>query len=269
MLGSFAAPGAVCAGSPAAVAANADAVLVCVLDTAAVRDVVLGPGGVVEAARPGALLVDHSTATPIPTSDMAAELERRAGMPWINAPVSGGPGFARERRLTIMAGGAEAAFDRVLPIMSACAARVTRMGPVGSGQATKVINQAISGVGYVLMAEVLRPAEASGLDTARIPECLAGGHVTAPCCTVPILRCWRAIPKMLARNFDPPASLARQMLKDLDNVAKEAVRLNLDLPLVKTARKRFARYVESGGSGVETASIYNAYRPWVAGRGYR
>jgi 3-hydroxyisobutyrate dehydrogenase len=252
VLARFAERGATIAENPAEVAAKADIVFVCVLDTAAVHDVVLGPAGVAEAARPGAILVDHSTAMPIPTIEMAAELDRRTGMHWIDAPVSGGPAFARERRLTVMAGGEEAALGRVRALMDAYAARVTRMGPVGAGQAAKVINQAISGVSYVLMAEVLRLAEESGIEAARIPECLTGGHADSTMLHY-------AYPKMLARAFEPPASLASQMLKDLKNVGEEAKRLKLDLPLVGLARQRFERFVESGGGSAETASIYNSY----------
>lgn len=253
VLAGFAAQRATVAQDPAEVAASSDIVFVCVLHTAAVHDVVLGPAGVAEAARPGAILVDHSTAMPIPTVEMAAELDRRTGMGWVDAPVSGGPGFARERQLTVMAGGDEAALARVQPVMAAYAARVTRVGPVGAGQAAKIINQAISGVSYVLMAEVLRLAEESGLDAARIPECLAGGHADSTMLHY-------AYPKMLARDFEPPASFASQMLKDLDNVGKEAKRLKLDLPLVESARRRFSDYVEAGGGKRETASIYESYR---------
>jgi 3-hydroxyisobutyrate dehydrogenase len=252
-LDAFAARGAAVAGNPAAVAAQADVVLLCVLDTDAVRDVTLGPGGVAEAGRPGALLVDHSTTMPKPTEAMARELEARCGMRWVDAPVSGGPGFARERRLTVMAGGAEADIDFLGPLLAAYAGKVTRVGEVGAGQAAKVINQAISGVSYVLMAEVLRLAEESGVDPARIPECLAGGHADST-----MLRF--AYPKMLERAFEPPASLASQMLKDLKNVRSEAERLGLDLPLVRAATERFAAYADEGGGRSETASIYNLYR---------
>jgi 3-hydroxyisobutyrate dehydrogenase len=252
-LDAFAARGATVAGSPAEVATHADIVLLCVLDTDAVRDVTLGPGGVAEAGRPGALLVDHSTTMPKPTEAMARELEARCGMRWVDAPVSGGPGFARERRLTVMAGGAEADIVALWPLLAAYAAKVTRVGEVGAGQAAKVINQAISGVSYVLMAEVLRLAEESGVDPARIPECLAGGHADSTMLHF-------AYPKMLERAFEPPASLASQMLKDLKNVGSEAGRLGLDLPLVRAATERFAAYANAGGGHSETASIYNLYR---------
>ena len=244
--------GAQAADSPAAVAARSDVVMLCVLDTAAVESVVFGPGGVAEAGSLGKVLVDHSTAMPEPTVRMAARLHDATGMNWVDAPVSGGPAFARDGQLTVMAGGEPGAVEAVLPVLRHYAARVTHMGPSGAGQMVKVINQAISGVGYVLMAEALRLAEASGIDAARVPECLRGGHADSTMLQF-------AFPKMLKREFEPPASLARQMLKDLHNVSAEAHRFGLDLPLVAAAEERFARYCEAGGAMRETASVYTLY----------
>lgn len=252
ILEDFGRRGARIAANPAEVTAHTDIVVLCVLDTQAVEAVTLKAGGVVEAGTPDKVLIDHSTAMPKPTEAMAGELKSRCGMRWIDAPVSGGPAFARERHLTIMAGGEEAAFNSVRPLFASYARNVTRMGPTGAGQMTKVINQAISGVSYVLMAEVLRLAEQSGIDADRIPECLSGGHADSTMLHF-------AYPKMLKRDFTPPASKASQMLKDLKNVQGEAERLGLDLPLVETARARFGAYVGKGNGESETASIYRSY----------
>jgi 3-hydroxyisobutyrate dehydrogenase len=244
--------GAVAAASPRAVAEASDVVLVCVLDTAAVEAVVFGKNGVAEAVSDGKMLVDHSTAMPLPTADMARRLRAR-GMEWVDAPISGGPGFAREGRLTVMAGGDKAAFDTALPVLRLYAANVTHMGPAGAGQMAKVINQGICGVTYVLMAEVLRLAEEGGIDAARIPDCLRGGHADSTLLHF-------AYPKMQKRDFEPPASLVRQMLKDLHNVTHEAERLALDLPLIRAAEKRFALHAGQGGAMRETCSVYDLYR---------
>ncbi|TCL66439.1 NAD(P)-dependent oxidoreductase [Rhizobium sp. BK251] len=252
VLAGFAERGARIAATPAEVTVHSDIVMLCVLDTHAVEAVTFGARGVVEAGSPEKLLIDHSTTMPIPTESMAKELKKRCGMAWVDAPVSGGPAFARERRLTIMAGGEDAAFNVARPLFTSYAANVTRMGLTGAGQMTKVINQAISGVSYVLMAEVLRLAEEGGIDAERIPECLAGGHADSTMLHY-------AYPKMLERAFLPPASRASQMLKDLQNVTSEARRLGLDLLLVEAARQRFSTYVEKGNGERETASIYQSY----------
>lgn len=248
------AAGAVAASSPAEVAAASDIVLVCVLDTAAVDSVVFGANGVARGARKGAILVDHSTAMPQATAEMARRLGETAGMAWVDAPVSGGPGFAREGRLTIMAGGPEEAFEAVRPVIAEYAANITLMGPAGAGQTAKLINQGLCGVGYVLMAEMLRLAELSGIDAARIPACLKGGHGDSTLLQF-------AYAKMAARDFDPPASLAKNMLKDLHNVTAEAGRLGLRLPLVHAAEERFERFAADGGGGRETSAVYALYNP--------
>ncbi len=246
--------GAVAAASPRAVAEASDVVMLCVLDTTAVESVVFGKEGVAEAGSADKIIIDHSTAMPLPTADMAKRLFDQTGARWIDAPISGGPAFAREGKLTVMAGGDEAAFNTVLPILHDIAQNVTLMGPAGAGQMTKVINQGICGVTYVLMAEVLRLAEKGGIDAARIPDCLTGGHADSTLLHF-------AYPKMQKRDFEPPASLTRQMLKDLHNVGSEAERLALDLPLIRSAEERFRKHAEAGNAMRETCSVYELYNP--------
>lgn len=244
--------GATTRQSPADVAASCDVVLLCVLDTPAVESVVFGSGGISSAEQGATILVDHSTANPEPTRKFAARLKRERGIDWIDAPISGGPSFARQQKLTIMAGGDRAVFESVRPVFNAYATNVTLMGPVGAGQATKVINQAISGVSYVLMAEVLRLAEESGIEVGSIPDCLQGGHADSTMLHF-------AYPRMLGRDFDPPLSLTRQILKDMHNVQAEAERFGLELPLIDAATGRYEAYSESGGAMADTSSIYRLY----------
>jgi 3-hydroxyisobutyrate dehydrogenase len=246
--------GAVAADSPKSVAEQCDIVLVCVLDTAAVESVVFGPNGIAQAAGAGKVLVDHSTTDPVATQQMAKRLRQETGMGWVDAPVSGGPAFAKERRLTIMAGGEEADIAAILPVMKEYAANFTHMGPVGAGQITKVINQAICGVSYVLMAEAASLAERSGIEASKIPECLRGGHADSTMLQF-------AYPKMVKRDFDPPLALSRAMLKDLKAVLSFSEQFDLELPLVSEAVHRFAEYNEQGGAMKEISSIYYLYNP--------
>jgi 3-hydroxyisobutyrate dehydrogenase len=246
--------GAVAAPTPAAVAAASDVVMLCVLHTEAVRSVVFGPDGVAAAGGEGRLLVDLSTADPAATREMATELRRRAGMGWVDAPVSGGPHAARAGSLTIMAGGEEADVARALPVLRDLAANVTRMGPVGAGQTTKIINQAIVGSGFVLMAEALALAEAAGIDAAALPGCLAGGFADSE-----LLR--RIYPQMQERRFEPPASYARQLLKDMKAVRAFAREVGTELPVVEAAVARFAAFVAQGNEKVDSAAVLRLYRP--------
>lgn len=247
--------GATAAASPAAVAAAADIVLVCVLHTEAVANCVFGPGGVAEAGpRPGKLLVDISTIDPAATRRMAARLRQATGMGWVDAPASGGVAAARDGELTLMLGGEAADIDAAMPLLRELGRNITRMGPVGAGQTTKIINQAIVGTGFVLMAEALALAEAAGIDASALPDCLAGGFADSA-----LLR--HRYPRMQRRDFNPPTGYARQLDKDMRAVMAFAARMSADLPLLHTAAARFAEHVAHGNAMADASSIIRLYRP--------
>jgi 3-hydroxyisobutyrate dehydrogenase len=246
------AAGAIAAATPAAVAAASDIVILCVLHTQAVESCVFGPGGVAETASAGKILVDHSTADPAATREMAAKLRASTGMGWVDAPVSGGPIASRAGTLTVMAGGTSEDVTTIAPVMKDLAANFTHMGPSGAGQTTKMINQAIVGSTYVVMAEALMMAEAAGIDAARLPACLAGGHADGT-----LLQ--QLYPQMQTRAFDPPRAYARQLLKDLKAVKEFSRGLQLELPMVELATQRYTDYVDAGNGMQDTASIVNLY----------
>ena len=129
---------------------------------------------------------------------------------------------------------------------------VLLMGPSGAGQTTKMINQAIVGAGYVLMAEALMLAERAGIDAARLPQCLAGGHADSS-----LLQ--RLYPQMQARDFEPPRSYARQLLKDMKAVKAFAHDLGLDLEVVEKAAEQYAAFVEQGNEMSDSASVIRLY----------
>jgi 3-hydroxyisobutyrate dehydrogenase len=247
------AAGAVAAASPAAVTAASDVVIMCVLHTQAVESCVFGAGGIAETASAEKILIDHSTADPAATREMAARLRRQSGMGWVDAPVSGGPLASRDGTLTVMAGGTAEDVAAIAPVMADLAANFTHMGPSGAGQTTKMINQAIVGSTYVVMAEALVMAEAAGIDAARLPACLAGGHADGTLLRV-------LYPQMQARAFDPPRAYARQLLKDLKAVKEFSRGLQLELPMVELAEQRYADYVDAGNAMQDPASIVNMYR---------
>jgi 3-hydroxyisobutyrate dehydrogenase len=247
------AKGASAAASPAAVTAASDIVVMCVLHTQAVESCVFGPEGVAASAGPGQVLVDHSTVDPAATRAMAQKLRAATGMGWVDAPVSGGPLASRAGTLTVMAGGTAQDIATIQPLMADLAANFTHMGPCGAGQTAKMINQAIVGSTYVVMAEALVLAEAAGIDAARLPQCLAGGHADGS-----LLR--QLYPQMQQRAFQPPRSYARQLLKDLKALKEFAHGLGLELPMAELAAQRYTDYVDGQGHGMEdTASIVNLY----------
>jgi 3-hydroxyisobutyrate dehydrogenase len=241
------------ADSPAAVAAASDIVLMCVLDAPAVENCCFGENGLATARGAGKIVVDHSTINPDATRDIAARLRRQVPLRWVDAPVSGGPLAARDGTLTIMAGGDATDLGTVSPVMAALAAHFTHIGALGAGQTAKILNQAIVGAGYVLMAEALALAEAAGLDAAKLPDCLAGGHADSN-----LLR--KLYPQMCANDFDPPRAYARQLLKDLKNVRQFAGEVGVELPLVDRAVDRFDEYVAAGNAMKDPAAIALFYQ---------
>lgn len=251
--------GAVAAESPKAVAAASDIVMLCVLHTQAVERCVFAEDGVAAAGRGPSLLIDFSTADPEGTRQVAAKLKALTGTGWVDAPVSGGPQLARTGGMTVMAGGSEADFAQAEPILRQMAGNLTLMGPVGAGQTTKIINQAIVGTGYVVMAEALMLAEAAGIDAARLPQCLAGGHADSS-----LLQ--RLYPQMQQRAFEPPASYARQLLKDLKAVSVFARDLGLDLNVIEQGVRRYTDYVALGHEMSDSAAVVKLYEHDAAER---
>jgi 3-hydroxyisobutyrate dehydrogenase len=246
--------GAQIAASPAAVAEASDIVLICVLDAAAVENCCFGVDGKGLATVPGEgkLVVDHSTINPDAARDIAARLRRHNAMRWIDAPVSGGPRGARDGTMTVMAGGDVADIAVIRPLMQDMAGHFTHVGALGAGQTAKILNQAIVGTGYVLMAEALALAEAAGLDAARLPECLAGGFADSN-----VLR--KVYPQMCARAFEPPTSYARQLAKDLKNVRHFIQDRGRKLPLIEAAVTQYTGYVAAGNEMKDSASIARLY----------
>lgn len=199
--------------NPAELCRDASVVLLCLANTEVVREVVFGPGGIVEGARPGQLLVDFSSLEPAATRAMAAELEARTGMRWVDAPVSGGTPGAEAGTLAIMAGGREEDVERARPILAHLGQRLTRMGEVGAGQVTKVCNQMIVACNALVIAEVVALAERLGVDASLIAPALAGGFADSK--PLQILA-----PQMAASQFEPIKWHVRTLLKDLDTAVK-------------------------------------------------
>jgi 3-hydroxyisobutyrate dehydrogenase len=160
--------------TPADVARSSDVVVVCVSDTPDVESVLFGPDGFAGGARAGQLVIDCSTISPSATRDFAARL-REHGVALVDAPVSGGSEGAQKGTLTIFCGGEAAAFDRATPFLAAMGKTITHVGPSGSGQAVKAVNQVILAGTYLGVAEGIVLAMKAGLDVPQVVEALGGG----------------------------------------------------------------------------------------------
>jgi 3-hydroxyisobutyrate dehydrogenase len=245
--------GAKAAENPAAATQASDIVLMCVLNADAVEACVFGENGVAAGARKGQILVDLSTADPERTRKMAERLKRETGMGFVDAPLSGGPDAARAGTMTVMAGGDANDIAAIRPLLADMAGNFTHMGPSGAGQTAKIINQAIVGTGFVVMAEALAIAEAAGIDAKKIPQCLAGGLADSN-----LLK--RIYPQMAARAFEPPKSHARQLLKDLNALKDFTQRRGLTLPVAEAACAQYAAHVAAGNDKRDSASIIELYK---------
>jgi 3-hydroxyisobutyrate dehydrogenase-like beta-hydroxyacid dehydrogenase len=166
--------GATRAASPADAARNAEAVLTCVSDTPDLEAVLLGPDGAATTLPAGGVVVDCSTVSPSATAELASKLaERSIGL--VDAPVSGGSEGAERGTLTIFVGGRDDDVAKALPVLEAFGSRITHLGPPGSGQMAKAVNQVMIAGTYATVGEGIALAEAAGLPLDRLVEALAGG----------------------------------------------------------------------------------------------
>jgi 3-hydroxyisobutyrate dehydrogenase len=244
-------PGATVLDSPAAVRAASDIVIFCVLHGDAVEECCFGPHGLVQAKSGATLLIDTSTINPDRTLALAERLKHQTGMAWVDAPISGGPAAAGDGQLTIIMGGEPGDVAKASAVLTDLAANLTHIGALGAGQTAKIINQAIVGVGYVLMGEALALAEAAGIDAARLPAALGGGMADST-----VLK--RIYPQQQARDYDPPRGYARQLDKDLKNVMGFVKELGLDLPLVARAADRYHDFA-AGNEMMDSAAVARLY----------
>jgi 3-hydroxyisobutyrate dehydrogenase-like beta-hydroxyacid dehydrogenase len=241
--------GASAAASAADVARAADIILVCVINTAAVEDATIGPRGIASRDVAGKVVVDHSTTEIKATLRIAERLTAR-GASFVDAPVSGGPGAAESGTLAIMAGGDAGSIARIAPVM-AHLGRMTHMGGVGAGQATKLVNQTIVLTNYCVLAEALRLAEAYGVDVSKIPQALSVGHAGSNLLPV-------AFPRMAAQDF-APRGYARQVLKDLEMLQAAAADQHIAMPMAAQALTLYRLLVASGRSELDAGAVVSLY----------
>ena len=160
--------------NPAAAAADAEIVVICVSDTPDVEAVLFGQDGVVGGARAGTLVIDCSTIAPSGSWGCAARLKEH-GLSMVDAPVSGGSEGARNATLTIFVGGDPDDVERARPVLLAVGRTITHVGPIGAGQAVKAVNQVILAGTYLGVAEGIVLAIKAGLDVEQVVGALGGG----------------------------------------------------------------------------------------------
>jgi 2-hydroxy-3-oxopropionate reductase len=215
--------GAAAATSPADAASKSDYVILSLNHARIVRAAVFGIGGVAESADANRLLIDMSSIDPGETREMAAQLEVQTKMQWLDCPLSGGVPGALSGKLTVMAGGTSANFEKARAVMQSLCANYSLMGGNGAGQTTKLINQLFCAIAFQAVAEAVKLAEAGGVDPRKIPAALAGGRADNRMMQ-------EFMVKFANRDYTPTGRLDN-MLKDLDSVQAFALSTKTPLPL--------------------------------------
>jgi 2-hydroxy-3-oxopropionate reductase len=240
------AQGAEEAFSPAEVTARCDAVFTNLPDSPDVEGVVLGPEGILQAARPGQVYVDNSTIKPAAARAIAAKLSEK-GVQALDAPVSGGDVGARNATLTIMVGGEAEALEKVLPVFRAMGKAVTHVGDAGAGQVAKAANQIMVAAQMVALGELLIFSRKAGVDPEKVVEAIKGGAA----------QCWALdfkAPRLFSGNRDPGFK-AYMQAKDMDIVLETAREYGIPLPAAAQHTQFFHAMLQMGMSDLDNSAV--------------
>jgi 3-hydroxyisobutyrate dehydrogenase-like beta-hydroxyacid dehydrogenase len=206
--------------SPRDVAERSEVVITMLPDEPEVRQVILGPKGVVEGLARGGVVVDMSTISPFTVRELAAKLIEN-GVEMLDAPVSGSTMAAEAGSLTIMVGGSKDAYERVLPVLRTMGKTIVYMGGSGMGAFTKLCNQILVAVNLLATCEALMMASKAGLDPIKVIEVVGSGAAGS----------WQLSnlgPKMVARDFRPGFKV-QHLRKDLRILRDVAEKMGLPL----------------------------------------
>jgi 2-hydroxy-3-oxopropionate reductase len=214
--------------------------------TDVVEAVVFGEGGLIEGLHPDALIIDFGT-TGVPETKRFAERVN-----WVDAPVSGGQVGAEAATLTIMAGGSEAHFKRALPLFQVVGKNITHLGPSGAGQVTKLANQLIVAQTIDAVAQALRLAELSGVDSALVRKALLGGFAESRILDLHGDR-------MVRRAFEPGGRATLQ-LKDVRLMCELADSVGLDSPTLRNSLSQWEKFVHEKSLGdLDHSGLFRLY----------
>jgi 3-hydroxyisobutyrate dehydrogenase len=241
--------GAVWCDTPGALATASDVVITIVGYPRDVEQVYLGENGILACAR-NALLIDMTTSSPELAVRIAAEAEKK-GCRALDAPVSGGDIGARDAKLSIMVGGAQAAFDEALPILQRMGPAIVRQGGPGAGQHTKMCNQIVIASTIMGVCEGLAYGKAAGLDLPTVLKSIGGGAASGFQLNV-------LGQKIIDGDF-APGFFVEHFLKDLGIALAEAERMQLDLPALALARQLYQELAEQGHGRLGTQALFKHY----------
>jgi 2-hydroxy-3-oxopropionate reductase len=244
------AAGAEAAAGAKDLAAQVDIIITMLPDSPQVQEVVLGAGGVIEGARPGAVVVDMSSIAPLVSREIAAKLKEK-GVDMLDAPVSGGEPKAIEGTLSVMVGGKQEVFDRCYPVLKAMAGSIVLTGDIGAGNVTKLANQVIVALNIAAMSEALVLAAKAGVQPELVYQAIRGGLAGSTVLDA-------KAPLVMDRKFDPGFRINLHM-KDLKNVLETSHEIGVPLPLTASVMEMLQALKVDGLGAADHGGIIRHY----------
>lgn len=244
------AAGATSAATPSELAAQVDVVVTMLPNSPEVKQVILGPNGVIEGAKPGCIVADMSSIAPLASQLIAAELAGK-GIEMLDAPVSGGQPKAIEGTLSVMVGGKQEVFDRCVPVFKAMAASVVRVGNIGAGNVTKLANQVIVALNIAALSEAMVLATKAGVEPELVYQAIRGGLAGS---TVMDAKA----PLMLDRKFNPGFKINLH-IKDLANALDTSSEVGAPLPLTASVMEIMQTLSKEGLGDSDHGAIVRHY----------
>jgi len=238
--------GAVACSCCKEIAQESDVIFIMVPDTPDVEAALFGEGGVAEGLRPGSIVVDMSSISPIATKEFVKKLGA-LGVKMLDAPVSGGQVGAEKATLSIMVGGQPEVFEQIKPYFEIMGKNIVHIGDNGAGQTCKVANQIVVALTIEAIGEALLFASKAGADPAKVRAALLGGFAQSR-----ILELHGE--RMIGRSFDPGFRI-RLHQKDLNLALQTARNLGLSLPNTATAQELFNAVAAHGGSELDHSAM--------------
>ncbi len=228
------------------VAQKSKIIFIIVPDTPDVEAVLFGPEGLVEGLKPGSIVVDMSSISPLATKEFAKKLEAK-GIEMLDAPVSGGQVGAENATLSIMVGGKTDVFNQIKPYFDLMGKNIVHVGGNGDGQTCKVANQIVVALTLEAVAEALLFASKAGADPMKVRQALLGGFAQSRILEIHGER-------MIKRTFNPGFRV-RLHQKDLNIALQSARSMGLSLPSTATAQELFNALAAQGGSELDHSSL--------------
>ncbi|THE13927.1 2-hydroxy-3-oxopropionate reductase [Bacillus timonensis] len=215
-----------------------------------VKQVLFSDDGVAKNGKPNTIIIDMSSVSPEESKSFANDLYEY-NMAFIDAPVSGGEPMAIEGKLSIMAGGAEDDFNRVLPLLKTMGSNVVHVGEVGTGSAAKLANQIIVSIHLAALSEAAVFASKSGIDLNKLYQAISGGLAGSAVMEA-------KMPKIIDRDFEPGGRIEINF-KDLGNVQSSANAIGVPLPITNLVKEVFGSEVANGNATKDHSYIINFF----------